>query len=55
MIHKTKEELRTETNSMIEEFLKTSEIKYLSRKKERSPDLTGLITIYSYDKTEVIL
>lgn len=52
---KTKEELRIETNSLIEEFLKTSNITYLSRKKKKSPPPIGLITEYRYDTTEVIV
>lgn len=53
---KTKEELRIETNSLIEEFLKTSDIKYLSqKKKKKSPPPMGLITEYKYATTEIIV
>ncbi|QIG73045.1 hypothetical protein EVB99_054 [Rhizobium phage RHph_N3_19] len=52
---KTKEELRIELNSLTEEFLKTSDIKYLSRKKKKSHPPIGLITEYKYDTTEIIV
>lgn len=51
----TKEELRNETNQLIEEFLKTKQIKQLSRKKTKSPPPMGLITEYKYDLTEIIV
>jgi hypothetical protein len=51
----TKEELRTETNQLIEEFLKTKEIKYLSRKRVKSEPPMGLIVEHKYDVSEVVV
>jgi hypothetical protein len=44
----TKEELRIETNTLIEEFLKTKQIKQLSRKRKQKPPLMGLIDEYRH-------